>query len=397
MESGTPANPPLSEGRDSRKRTWFFAVVRRLRDRVEWLIREHASAGRLGVAVAVGVFIGCTPFLGLQVLLAIAIATLFKLNRIAVLLGVQVSTPPVTPFLLFADAQVGAVLLHRHWLPISLEAVRGAPKAKWVLDLFLELLAGGLVVGVILALGFGGLTAYVVQRHRAQNRLSEQVPSAELQRLEHQLRKLPRRWRSYARWKLRLDPVYPLILAALPQEVHLVDLGSGIGLLPYLVAMSRPGARIDAVEWDARKIQLARKLLENLPSVKIHQEDARQYALESPGALTLIDVLHYSSWDEQTAWLSRCADALQPGGVLIIRELDTSQVQRPWSVRLEQLAVRLGWNRGAGVEVWSPAEIANDLTALGFTVVLQSAGAGFFRSNVLLIARKPGAQRLDGS
>src|SRR5260370_486038 len=99
MDSRAPANPPSSERRDYRKRIWFAALVHRLRDRFESLIREHASAGRLGVAVAVGVLIGCTPFIGFQVLLVVAIATLFKLNRIAVLLGAQVSTPPITPLL----------------------------------------------------------------------------------------------------------------------------------------------------------------------------------------------------------------------------------------------------------------------------------------------------------
>lgn len=389
MESGAPSHPPKSARRNLGKRISFFAILRRLRDRFDLLLREHASARRLGVAVALGVLIGCTPFLGFQVWLAIGIATLFKLNRIAILLGVQVSTPPITPFLLLANAQVGAVLLHQRWLPISLESVRGAPKAKWVVDLFLELLVGGLVVGSVLALGFGLLTAYVIQLYRTRNRLGEHLPSAELQRLEVRLQELPSPWRSYARWKLKLDPVYPLILAALPEDVHLVDLGSGIGLLPYLVATSRPAARIDAVEWDARKIRLAGKLLEEFASVKIHQEDARQYSLASPGALTLIDVLHYSSRAEQRAWLSRCASGLRPGGLLIIRDLDTSRSRHPWSVRLEQLAVRLGWNRGAGVEVWPSAEMANDLTVLGFKVVVESAGAGFFRGNSLLIARKP--------
>jgi len=389
MESSTPPNSETSGRKSLGKRFSFFAIVRHLRDRFELLLQEHGSAERLGAAVAIGVLIGCTPFLGFQVLLAMAIATLFKLNRIAVLLGVQVSTPPITPFLLFANAQVGALLLHRRWLSISLESMRGVPKAKWVLDLFLELLAGGLVVGGVLALGLGVLTAYVVQRHRTQKRLGEHLPSAALQGLEARLQELPSRWRSYVRWKLKLDPVYPLILAVLPQDVHLVDLGCGIGLLAYLVATSRPAARVDAVEWDERKIHLARKLLKEFPSVRLHQGDARYYSLASPEALTLIDVLHYSSRAQQRAWLSRCVQGLRAGGLLIIRELDTSRSRRPWSVRLEQLAVCLGWNRGAGVEVWSPAEIANDLTALGFTVVVRSAGACFFRGNALLIARKP--------
>ena len=165
MESGAP---PTSARRALGKRISLLAILRQLQDRFELLLEEHASAARLGVGVATGVLIGCTPFLGFQVLLAIGMATVFKLNRIAVLLGAQVSTPPITPFLLFANAQVGAVLLHRHWLPISLESVRGAPKARWILDLFLELLTGGLIVGGVLALGFGGLTAYFVQWYRTQ-------------------------------------------------------------------------------------------------------------------------------------------------------------------------------------------------------------------------------------
>ena len=168
MESADPPNLSPPGRRDFGKRARILAIVLRLRDRFELMIGEHASAGRLGVAVGVGVLFGCTPFLGFQVLLAIAIATLFRLNRLAVLLGTQVSTPPITPLLLFANAQVGAVLLHRHWLPISFEAARAAPTATWVLDLFLELLVGGLAVGGILAVGFGGFTSWLVRRRRAK-------------------------------------------------------------------------------------------------------------------------------------------------------------------------------------------------------------------------------------
>jgi uncharacterized protein (DUF2062 family) len=176
MESRSPDKLPSPELGDSGKRARIPGIVRRLRGRFDLMLGEHASAGRLGVAVALGVFVGCTPFLGFQVLIVIAIATLFKLNRIAALLGAQVSTPPITPLLLFANAQVGAVLLHRHWLPISFEAVRAAPNAMWVLDLFLEMLVGGLAVGGVLALGFGGLTSWLVRRRRARKHPSKHVP-----------------------------------------------------------------------------------------------------------------------------------------------------------------------------------------------------------------------------
>ncbi len=388
MDSGGSSSL-RSEPKQPAKRQWFLAKLDQLRQRCELLAGEHATAGRLGFAVGAGVLIGCTPFLGFQVLLALALATLLRLNRIAVLLGLQISVPPITPFLLFANAQVGALLLHGHWLALSLDVVRNTPTTTWVWDLFLELLAGGLLIGGPLALAIGSSTACLVQRHRVRNRLSQHVSPTQLERLATQLRKLPARWRTYARWKLRLDPVYLLVLDELPREVDLVDLGAGIGLLSYLVVASRPAARIDAVEWDPRKTEAARRLLGEFASVNIHQGDARQYALGRPGAVTLIDVLHYSSLMEQREWVSRCAGALRPGGLLIIRELDATRSKRPWSVWLERVAVHLSWNRGAAVELWSPVEIANDLTGFGFTVVVRRAGAGIFRGNALLIARKP--------
>src|SRR5260370_38262558 len=144
MDSGAPKSLPPPGRPSSGKRAWIPAIVGRLRDRFELMLGEHASAGRLGVAVAVGVLVGCTPFLGFQGLIVIAIATLFRLNRIAALLGAQVSAPPITPLLLFANAQVGAVLLHRPWLPISLKTVRAAPALQFVLDIVLELAVRGL-------------------------------------------------------------------------------------------------------------------------------------------------------------------------------------------------------------------------------------------------------------
>ena len=367
---------------------WFAAYVRRVRDQLGSLMQEHASPGRLGMAVAFGVMMGCSPFLGLQLLLGVALATVFRLNRIAVILGAQVSVPPITALVFLANAQVGSIMLHGHWLSLSLDIFRGIPVATIAADLFLELLVGGLLVGGILGAVLGGLTTYLVKKHRARRLLREYFTLEQWAELQRRLGALPRAWRSYARWKLRLDPVYPLVLAQLATESELLDLGAGIGLLSLLVAIKQPQIRVRAVEWDARKVKLARALLEGIAGAKVEEGDARQCALGHPHAVAIIDVLHYSSAAEQTSWLKRCAQALQPGGTLIIRELDPRRARQSWSSRLENIAVWGGWNRGGGVHPRPSAEIAQDLTALGMTVVRQPAGWGPFGANSLLIARK---------
>ena len=130
------------------------------------LLHEHAQPSRLGVAVAFGVWMGCTPFYGLQTLIGLALATALRLNRLAVLLGMQVSIPPLAPFLLFANAQVGALVLRGHWLSLSLEGMRAVPSSKLIAEFLGDLLVGGAIVGAVLALPAGLLTTYLVRRSR---------------------------------------------------------------------------------------------------------------------------------------------------------------------------------------------------------------------------------------
>ncbi len=57
------------------------------------LIHTGDSAERTALAYAAGVFIGFSPFLGLHTLLALLLAVVFRLNRLAVLAGVYTHLP----------------------------------------------------------------------------------------------------------------------------------------------------------------------------------------------------------------------------------------------------------------------------------------------------------------
>jgi uncharacterized protein (DUF2062 family) len=112
--------------------------------------------------------LGCSPFLGFQVLLAVVLARLLRLNAIAVVLGVQISIPPLTPVVLFATAQLGALVLRGHWLSLRLAGFRGVPLAPLVADLFLDMLVGGVLVGGVFAVVLGSACAFGVSRMQRQ-------------------------------------------------------------------------------------------------------------------------------------------------------------------------------------------------------------------------------------
>jgi hypothetical protein len=72
----------------------MIAITRALvRKWLESLLHIHDSPRRTALAVAVGVFIGFSPFLGLHTIIAIAVAFLFNLNRVAVLVGAYANLP----------------------------------------------------------------------------------------------------------------------------------------------------------------------------------------------------------------------------------------------------------------------------------------------------------------
>jgi predicted O-methyltransferase YrrM len=220
-------------------------------------------------------------------------------------------------------------------------------------------------------------------------RESDLAPS-ELDALWDRLRRVPRFLRHYGWWKTRFDPAYPCVLSQIRDCRDVLDLGAGMGLMEVLFAGRFPGARIRGVEWDERKVSAARNMLDGFPRATVEHGDACQVALGSPDAVLLIDLLHYMDRAAQANLLERCAASLNRHGILVIRELDRSRARREIAETLERIAVRVGWNRGAGVQVTPLGEMVSLLQDHGFRVEVRPSGRGVFSGNVLIVARKRG-------
>jgi uncharacterized protein (DUF2062 family) len=84
---------------------------RQLLARLRALLHLDDPPQRIALALAVGVFISCTPLLGLQTILAVVVATVFRLNRAATITGVWVNLPWFTPVVYGAALTVGGLIL----------------------------------------------------------------------------------------------------------------------------------------------------------------------------------------------------------------------------------------------------------------------------------------------
>jgi uncharacterized protein (DUF2062 family) len=84
------------------------ALVRRWLDA---LLHVHDTPERTAAAFALGVFLGFSPFLGLHTIVAIVLAFLLDLNRVAVLLGVYSNLPWIMAAYYAFTTMLGAAIV----------------------------------------------------------------------------------------------------------------------------------------------------------------------------------------------------------------------------------------------------------------------------------------------
>ena len=144
---------------------------------------------RLAVALAVGVFISCTPFWGLQTVLSIVVAAIFRLNRAATITGTWINLPWFAPFVYGAAIKIGLLVVPSlgEADAASLDVLLKNPGAlswgtvwSWLRGSSLPLLVGSVIVGGIAAavtyvVAFAALARRRVRRDPATDASSRRV------------------------------------------------------------------------------------------------------------------------------------------------------------------------------------------------------------------------------
>ena len=84
---------------------------------LEDLLHSEDSKTKKALSVALGVFIGLSPFWGFQTLIVLFLAFVFRLNKLISFAFSNVSIPPLIPFIIYASLKMGSFILGKPPLP----------------------------------------------------------------------------------------------------------------------------------------------------------------------------------------------------------------------------------------------------------------------------------------
>lgn len=141
----------------------------------------------------------------------------------------------------------------------------------------------------------------------------------------------------YCRIKTALEGNYEVFHRLLPREGRIYDLGCGYGFAAHALHWAAPGREIKGYDYDADKVATAEAVHLKGAGVSFSAADLRELQLEPADGILLMDVLHYLLPEEQAALLRKCAAALRPGGVLIVRDGVKELTQRQKGTALTEL------------------------------------------------------------
>ncbi|MDB5235135.1 MAG: hypothetical protein JWR44_2128 [Hymenobacter sp.] len=120
------------------------------------LFKSEESNKQKALAIAFGVFMGIAPIWGFQLVAAIFLAVVFKLNRYLVILSANISLPPMIPVIIYLSYVTGGLVVDK---PIDLPFNQGLSVAS-IHQHFVQYFVGSWLFAGLAAL-VAGLLTYV--------------------------------------------------------------------------------------------------------------------------------------------------------------------------------------------------------------------------------------------
>jgi uncharacterized protein (DUF2062 family) len=129
---------------------------------VENFLHNADSPSKKALSIALGIFIGTSPFWGFQGILALTLAAAFKLNKAIAFAFSNISVPPLIPIIVYVSYKLGNWVFGTEEINFDMENFTANIK---LLENIEEYLVGSLLLGLISAISFGSV-GYIILKLR---------------------------------------------------------------------------------------------------------------------------------------------------------------------------------------------------------------------------------------
>jgi len=154
----------------------------------------------------------------------------------------------------------------------------------------------------------------------------------------------------------------------LPERGRVLDVGCGFGLFSLYYASVRPGLRLEGLDKNARRIDMARRAAARLglANATYRVGDATGFrGGEAPyDAAYMLDIVHHIPPDTVAPLVEQLAKVLPAGGRLLIKDVE----RRPFYKRWFTHALDLAMDPRSPVRYWAAEELTPVLESAGFRV-----------------------------
>ncbi len=138
------------------------------------VFKAHNAPHEIALGVAIGSFIAILPLYGLHTVLCVIAAILVpRANKLAILLGTNVSLPPTVGTITWTAYDIGRLLLvNKGYPPLSWGYIRNFKISK-VSEFYYPLFIGSLVLGLLCAMVFYLITLAIAKNYRKKHSLTK--------------------------------------------------------------------------------------------------------------------------------------------------------------------------------------------------------------------------------
>jgi SAM-dependent methyltransferase len=152
-----------------------------------------------------------------------------------------------------------------------------------------------------------------------------------------------------------------------PPTGLVLDIGCGFGLFSLYYAASARGRLVRGIDVNRRRIALARRAAARLglENVVYEEGDARDFKGDAAvSAAYMLDIVHHVAPDAVPGLLRELHRAVAPGGLLLVKDVDTRPAPKRWFTWVLDKAM----DPRAPVRYWSGDELGGALDHAGFSV-----------------------------